>query len=89
MSTNLKDDRQANTITAMQPITGPAHSANIKADIEADFWRELAEIEAESIGWMSLGDGCYLHTTGNDSSEILIVGTTNAGMAGHNLLWVY
>jgi hypothetical protein len=58
------------------------------ADIEADFWRELAEIEAESIGWVPLGDGCYLHT-GNDSSEILIVGTANAGMAGHNVLWVY
>jgi hypothetical protein len=48
----------------------------------------LAEIEAESIGWVPLGDGCYLHT-GNDPSEILIVGTANAGMAGHNVLWVY
>jgi len=86
---HANDRLQANTITAMQRITGPAHSADINADIEADFWRELAEIEAESIGWMSLGDGCYLHTTGNDTSEILIVGTANAGMAGHNVLWVY
>ncbi len=68
----------------MQLLTGPAHSA----DIEADFWRELAEIEAEAIGWLPLGDGCYLHT-GNDSSEILIVGTATAGMAGINVLWAY
>ena len=68
----------------MTPITGPSATA----DIEADFWRELAEIEAESIGWVPLDDGCYLHA-GNDSSEILIVGTANAGMAGNNVLWVY
>ena len=29
--------------------------------IEVDFQRELAEIEAESIGWMPLGEGAYLH----------------------------
>ena len=62
--------------------------ANPTADIEADFWRELAEIEAEAIGWVPLGDGCYLHT-GNDSSEVLIVGTATAGMAGINVLWAY
>lgn len=68
----------------MSPITGPAHSA----DIEADFWRELAEIEAESIGWLALDEGCYLHT-GADSTEVLIVGTASASQAGLNLLWVY
>ncbi len=68
----------------MHPITGPAQNA----DIEADFRRELAEIEAESIGWLALGDGCYLHT-GADPTEILIVGTANASMAANNVLWVY
>jgi hypothetical protein len=71
----------------MQPITGPAHTADIEADIEAEFWRELADIEAESIGWLPLGEGCYLHT-GNDSAEILIVGTASASLAGLNMLWV-
>lgn len=65
-------------------ISGPTPTA----DIEADFWRELAEIEAEAIGWLPLGDGCYLHT-GNDSPEVLIVGTATAGMAGINVLWAY
>ena len=68
----------------MPYISGPTPTA----DIEADFWRELAEIEAESMGWMPLGEGCYLHT-GTDLSEILIVGSANVGMAGNNVLWVY
>jgi hypothetical protein len=68
----------------MHPISNPTPAA----EIEADFWRELAEIETESIGWVSLGEGCYLHT-GNDPTEILIVGTANAGMAGSNVIWVY
>jgi hypothetical protein len=75
----------------MQPITGPTPTAesqaDIEADIEADFWRELADIEAESIGWLPLGEGCYLHT-GNDSAEILIVGSASASLAGLNMLWV-
>ena len=68
----------------MHPISNPTPTA----DIEADFWRELADIEAESIGWLPLGEGCYLHT-GSDTTEILIVGTANAGMTGSNVLWVY
>ena len=29
--------------------------------IQNDFLRELAEIEAESIGWIPLENGAYLH----------------------------
>lgn len=36
----------------------------MQADIEADFWRELAQIEAESIGWLPLAPGVYLHGRG-------------------------
>lgn len=68
----------------MPPITGPAPLA----DIEADFWRELAELEAESLGWVALDEGCYLHT-GANPSEILIVGTASASLADCNVLWVY
>ena len=84
MQPNLYDSSQATALTAMQPITGPAHPANI----EADFWRELAEIEAEAIGWLALDEGCYLHT-GTHATEVLIVGTASASLAGHNVLWVY
>lgn len=42
--------------------------------IEADFWRELAEIEAESIGWIPLEPGAYLHVSDANATEVLVVG---------------
>jgi hypothetical protein len=72
------------TLSTMPPITGHPTTA----DIEDDFWRELAEMDAESIGWLALAEGCYLHTCA-DSAEILIVGSASANMAGSNVLWVY
>ena len=41
---------------AMTPITGPVQNTD-----QADFMLELAEIQAESMGWVALGEGCYLH----------------------------
>ena len=29
--------------------------------IEEDFWLELAQIKTESIGWIPLEEGAYLH----------------------------
>lgn len=49
--------------------------------IEADFWRELAEIEAESIGWMPLEPGVYLHVGDEQATEVLVVGLPQAGAA--------
>jgi hypothetical protein len=69
----------------MSPITGPAHPS-LEA-IEVDFWRELAEIEAESIGWQALDDGVYLHV-GSGEAVIEITGCASAAMAGCNVLWV-
>jgi len=59
-------------------------------DIEADFLRELAEIEAESIGWQPLEPGAYLHLGKPDEQEIVItvVGVPEVGMAGMNVLLV-
>ena len=54
--------------------------------VEADFWRELKEIEAESIGWIPL-DGAYLHV-GSDEAVIEVVGVAHASMASSNVLWV-
>jgi hypothetical protein len=50
-------------------------------DIEADFWRELAEIEAESIGWLPLEEGVYLHVSDVNATEVLVVGVPQAGAA--------
>ena len=51
---------------------------------------ELAAIEAESIGWLPLAEGAYLHIGKPDDEEVVItvVGAPDAGMAGMNVLWV-
>ena len=42
--------------------------------LQADFLRELAEIEAESMGWMPLDDGAYLHVSDLNVTEEIVVG---------------
>ena len=37
------------------------------APIEADFWAELSQIQAESIGWIRLDEGAYLHLVSDES----------------------
>jgi hypothetical protein len=55
--------------------------------IEQDFWAELAQIQAESIGWIPLDEGAYLHV-GADDAVIQVVGVAKAEMAGGNVLWL-
>jgi hypothetical protein len=55
--------------------------------LQADFLRELAEVEAESMGWIPLDDGAYLHL-GSDEEVVEIVGFADSGMAGANVLWI-
>jgi hypothetical protein len=49
--------------------------------IEADFQRELAEIEAESMGWTPLEPGVYLHLSDGNAAEVLVVGMPQTGAA--------
>ena len=49
---------------------------------------ELTAIEAESIGWLPLGDGAYLHVGDPEGEVITVVGVPDAAMAGMNVLWV-
>ena len=51
---------------------------------------ELAVIEAESIGWLPLSDGAYLHVGKPDEEALVItvVGVPEVGMAGMNVLLV-
>ena len=60
-------------------IHGAAHAST--ASIEADFWAELAHIEAESIGWLPLGEGAYLHVDDDNATQVLVVGVAQAGDA--------
>ena len=41
----------------------------------------LDEIEAESIGWLPLEPGAYLHVSDPDATEIVIVGVPQTGAA--------
>lgn len=55
--------------------------------IEEDFLAELAQIQAESIGWIPLEEGAYLHAV-SDVPVIQVVGIAKADMAGGNVLWL-
>ena len=55
--------------------------------IEEDFLAELAQIQAESIGWIALDEGAYLHV-GTDEPVIQVVGIAKEEMAGSNVLWL-
>jgi len=55
--------------------------------VEQDFWAELAQIQAESIGWIPLDEGAYLHI-GADDAVIQVVGIAKAEMASGNVLWL-
>ncbi len=54
---------------------------------EIEFFTEHPEIEVESIGWIPLDEGAYLHV-GNEDGVVEIVGLADAGMAGTNVLWI-
>jgi len=47
------------------------HLLNLEDSIEADFLRELTEIEAESIGWQLLEPGAYLHVEDEKATEVV------------------
>ena len=55
--------------------------------IEEDFWADLAQIQAESIGWIPLDEGAYLHV-GAEEVVIQVVGIANQEMADRNVLWL-
>lgn len=56
--------------------------------IEEDFWLELAQIQAESIGWIPLDEGAYLQVGSDAAPVIQVVGLAKEEMAGANVLWL-
>jgi hypothetical protein len=58
------------------------------ASIEADFWAELAQIQAESIVWIPLDESAYLHI-GSDTSVIEVIGLPKPDMQGLSVLWLF
>ena len=51
---------------------------------------ELEAIAAESIGWLPLGEGTYLHlgSPNDETAVISVVGIPDAAMAAANVLLV-
>ena len=56
---------------------------------------ELAAIQAESIGWLPLGEEAYLHIGKPEDGQpeeggivIQVVGLPDVGMVGMNVLWL-
>jgi hypothetical protein len=55
--------------------------------IEDDIWTELVQLQTESIGWLPLNEGAYLHI-GSDEPVIQVVGIAKPEMASSNVLWL-
>ena len=70
-----------------EEFTSTLAGCDIPEAIKADFLVELARLEAESIGWIPLDDGAYLHV-GSEDGVVEIVGLADTGMAGANVLWI-
>ena len=67
-------------------ICGVTHTTT--DSIEPDFWDELAQIQAESIGWIPLDEAAYLHIS-SDTSVIEVVGIPKSDMQDSSVLWVF
>ena len=64
-----------------EEFTSTLAGCDIPEAIKADFLAELARLEAESIGWIPLEDGAYLHVSDLNVTEVLVVGVPQAGAA--------
>ena len=56
--------------------------------LPTDLHQELQELAAESIGWIPLGEGVYLHVADEKAAEIEVVGLARADMQSSNVVWV-
>ena len=48
---------------------------------------EVQELAVESLGWIPIDKGAYLHL-GSDAPVIEVVGIAKEEMAGSNVLWL-
>ena len=59
---------------------------------EANFGAELTQIQAESIGWIPLDEGAYLHLSSDEYSDttvIEVVGLPKLEMQSSSVLWLF
>ena len=64
----------------------------VNVSYPADFLEEFKAIQAESLGWIPLAQGAYLHcaahTDAEQSAVIQVVGQADASMADSHVLWL-
>ena len=58
----------------------PLSNDNFESDIPA--------LEAESLGWVYLSEGAYLHEGKGESGVIQVVGIAQTSMSESNILWL-
>ena len=63
-------------------------SKEIHKPIEAGYLAELQVIQFESMGWLPLEEGTYLHAGNPETSVIEIVGLPSTSMSASNVLWL-
>lgn len=81
-----------NTVMPMpQPNQVPTPDTAFVADsYVAETSQFLQQVAAESIGWLPLGSGTYLHDgAGVDVPVIEVVGIADASMAANNVLLLH
>ena len=81
---SLRKKQKAAAGTCGEDVAG---ARELILDLQSEM-AELAAIEAESIGWLPLGDGAYLHVGDPEALVIEVVGVPDAAMAGMNVLLV-
>ena len=74
----MKQDDKA--VTVVLSLHETLSNDNFESDIQA--------LEAESMGWVYLSEGTYLHEGSDKSGVIQVVGIAQPGMSESNILWL-
>ena len=61
-------------------LAEPPSNDNFESDIQA--------LEAESMGWVYLSEGAYIHEGWDKCGVIQIVGIAQTNMSESNILWL-
>ena len=52
------------------------------------FESDIQALEAESMGWVYLSEGAYLHEGSDKSGVIQVIGIAQPDMSESNILWL-
>ena len=53
-----------------------------------NFQSDIQALEVESMGWVYLSEGAYLHEGSDGSGVIQVVGVAHPSMSESNVLWL-